>query len=140
MNYYPKFVERFYKRDFKNQIKNIEKSEYIEVKGKCMPFAILTPHASIEYSGRVALSAFEQIKWKEIDRVVILGTYHNTKKDSGWIIPAWEKIDFLGTEIKVDVESVKEFKEIRPFRIDKENAEFVTRFDPERWDYYRIKI
>ena len=122
MNYYPKFVERFYKRDFKNQIKNIEKSEYIEVKGKCMPFAILTPHASIEYSGRVALSAFEQIKWKEIDRVVILGTYHNTKKDSGWIIPAWEKIDFLGTEIKVDVESVKEFKEIRPFRIDKENA------------------
>ena len=25
-------------------------------------------------------------------------------------------------------------------RIDKENAEFVTQFDPERWDYYRIKI
>lgn len=25
-------------------------------------------------------------------------------------------------------------------RIDKENAEFVTKFDPERWDYYRIKI
>jgi len=25
-------------------------------------------------------------------------------------------------------------------RIDKEKAEFVTLFDPERWDYYRIKI
>ena len=25
-------------------------------------------------------------------------------------------------------------------RIDKEQAEFVTQFDPERWDYYRIKI
>ncbi len=25
-------------------------------------------------------------------------------------------------------------------RINKENAEFVTKFDPERWDYYRIKI
>ena len=25
-------------------------------------------------------------------------------------------------------------------RIPKENAEFVTKFDPERWDYYRIKI
>ncbi|QUC65659.1 HD domain-containing protein [Nitrosopumilus sp. K4] len=25
-------------------------------------------------------------------------------------------------------------------RIDKEDAEFVTLFDPERWDYYRIKI
>ncbi len=25
-------------------------------------------------------------------------------------------------------------------RIDKERAEFVTLFDPERWDYYRIKI
>ena len=25
-------------------------------------------------------------------------------------------------------------------RIDKESAEFVTQFDPERWDYYRIKI
>ena len=25
-------------------------------------------------------------------------------------------------------------------RVDKENAEFVTLFDPERWDYYRIKI
>jgi hypothetical protein len=25
-------------------------------------------------------------------------------------------------------------------RIDKENAEFVTQFDPERWDYYRIEI
>ncbi len=25
-------------------------------------------------------------------------------------------------------------------RIDKERAEFVTQFDPERWDYYRIKI
>lgn len=25
-------------------------------------------------------------------------------------------------------------------RVDKENAEFVTRFDPERWDYYRVKI
>ena len=25
-------------------------------------------------------------------------------------------------------------------RVDKESAEFVTRFDPERWDYYRIKI
>jgi hypothetical protein len=25
-------------------------------------------------------------------------------------------------------------------RVSKEQAEFVTRFDPERWDYYRIKI
>jgi len=25
-------------------------------------------------------------------------------------------------------------------RIDKEGAEFVARFDPERWDYYRIKL
>lgn len=25
-------------------------------------------------------------------------------------------------------------------RVSKENAEFVTMFDPERWDYYRIKI
>jgi hypothetical protein len=25
-------------------------------------------------------------------------------------------------------------------RIDKERAEFVTLFDPERWDYYRITI
>ncbi|GKS66471.1 hypothetical protein YTPLAS73_00180 [Nitrosarchaeum sp.] len=25
-------------------------------------------------------------------------------------------------------------------RVDKESAEFVTKFDPERWDYYRIKI
>ena len=25
-------------------------------------------------------------------------------------------------------------------RVDKEEAEFVTLFDPERWDYYRIKI
>ncbi len=25
-------------------------------------------------------------------------------------------------------------------RIEKEQAEFVTQFDPERWDYYRIKI
>ena len=25
-------------------------------------------------------------------------------------------------------------------RIDKEDAKFVTQFDPERWDYYRIKI
>jgi len=25
-------------------------------------------------------------------------------------------------------------------RIEKEHAEFVTQFDPERWDYYRIKI
>jgi len=25
-------------------------------------------------------------------------------------------------------------------RIDKERAEFVTQFDPERWDYYRIPI
>jgi len=25
-------------------------------------------------------------------------------------------------------------------RIDKERAEFVQQFDPERWDYYRIKV
>ena len=25
-------------------------------------------------------------------------------------------------------------------RVDKEGAEFVTLFDPERWDYYRIKL
>jgi hypothetical protein len=25
-------------------------------------------------------------------------------------------------------------------RVSKESAEFVTKFDPERWDYYRIKI
>jgi hypothetical protein len=25
-------------------------------------------------------------------------------------------------------------------RIDREGAEFVTQFDPERWDYYRVKI
>jgi len=25
-------------------------------------------------------------------------------------------------------------------RIDKEQAEFVTLFDPERWDYYRVKL
>jgi hypothetical protein len=25
-------------------------------------------------------------------------------------------------------------------RVSKENAEFVTMFDPEHWDYYRIKL
>lgn len=25
-------------------------------------------------------------------------------------------------------------------RVDREGAQFVTRFDPERWDYYRIKL
>jgi len=25
-------------------------------------------------------------------------------------------------------------------RVDKEKAEFVTLFDPERWDYYRVPI
>jgi len=25
-------------------------------------------------------------------------------------------------------------------RVDREDAEFVTKFDPERWDYYRVKI
>jgi hypothetical protein len=25
-------------------------------------------------------------------------------------------------------------------RIDKEDAEFVQQFDPERWDYYRVKL
>jgi hypothetical protein len=25
-------------------------------------------------------------------------------------------------------------------RADKEGAEFVTKFDPERWDYYRVKV
>jgi len=31
-------------------------------------------------------------------------------------------------------------REVIEARIDKEQAEFVTQFDPERWDYYRIKI
>ena len=31
-------------------------------------------------------------------------------------------------------------REVIKARIDKERAEFVTQFDPERWDYYRIKI
>lgn len=31
-------------------------------------------------------------------------------------------------------------REVIRARVDKENAEFVTQFDPERWDYYRIKI
>ena len=42
----------------------------------------------------------------------------------------------------------KKFKHLTSFalrdviraRVDRENAEFVTLFDPERWDYYRIKI
>jgi hypothetical protein len=25
-------------------------------------------------------------------------------------------------------------------RIDKEEAEFVQMFDPERWDYYRVRL
>lgn len=44
--------------------------------------------------------------------------------------------------------SAKKYKYLTSFalrdvinaRINKEDAEFVTRFDPERWDYYRIKI
>lgn len=31
-------------------------------------------------------------------------------------------------------------REVIEARIDKEDAEFVTKFDPERWDYYRVKI
>ncbi len=31
-------------------------------------------------------------------------------------------------------------REVIKSRIDKEQAEFVMQFDPERWDYYRIKI
>ena len=31
-------------------------------------------------------------------------------------------------------------REVIQARIDKENAEFVEQFDPERWDYYRIKV
>ena len=31
-------------------------------------------------------------------------------------------------------------REVVKARVNKENAEFVTKFDPERWDYYRIKI
>jgi hypothetical protein len=31
-------------------------------------------------------------------------------------------------------------RDVIRFRIDKEQAEFVTLFDPERWDYYRIKL
>jgi len=31
-------------------------------------------------------------------------------------------------------------REVIQARISKENAEFVEQFDPERWDYYRIKI
>jgi len=31
-------------------------------------------------------------------------------------------------------------RDIIEARIEKEQAEFVTQFDPERWDYYRIKI
>lgn len=31
-------------------------------------------------------------------------------------------------------------REVIRARVNKENAEFVTLFDPERWDYYRIKI
>ena len=42
----------------------------------------------------------------------------------------------------------KKFKNMTSFalrdvieaRISRENAEFVAQFDPERWDYYRIKI
>ncbi|MDX1441113.1 MAG: HD domain-containing protein [Nitrosopumilaceae archaeon] len=44
--------------------------------------------------------------------------------------------------------SAKKFKFLTSFalrdviraRVDKEKAEFVTLFDPERWDYYRIRI
>ena len=31
-------------------------------------------------------------------------------------------------------------RDVNKARIDKEQAEFVTLFDPERWDYYRIKL
>jgi hypothetical protein len=31
-------------------------------------------------------------------------------------------------------------REVIKARVGKENAEFVTKFDPERWDYYRVEI
>ncbi len=31
-------------------------------------------------------------------------------------------------------------REVIQTRVDKEKAEFVTRFDPERWDYYRVRL
>jgi len=40
--------------------------------------AIISPHAGIEYSGKVAASAFSLIEPKNYDRIVILGPSHNT--------------------------------------------------------------
>ena len=41
--------------------------------------AIISPHAGIEYSGKVAASAFSQINPDDYDTVIILGPSHNTK-------------------------------------------------------------
>jgi len=41
--------------------------------------AIISPHAGIEYSGKIAACAFSQINPSDYDRVVILGPSHNTK-------------------------------------------------------------
>ncbi|MCK5358503.1 MAG: AmmeMemoRadiSam system protein B, partial [Elusimicrobiales bacterium] len=86
---------QFYPADadeLKKKIKDYLESANSGIELTLNPKAIIAPHAGYDYSGLVAATAFNAIKGKEIDTVVIISNSH-TDYFSGAVIDksdAWE--------------------------------------------------
>ena len=82
-----------------------------------MPFlndvvALMVPHAGHFYSGKVAISAFLQLKNSNINRVFIFADNHESKfLDRKLAVPSFDAFEIFGKQIPVDTAFIKAISE-----------------------------
>ena len=85
-----------------------------------MPFlndvvALMVPHAGHFYSGKVAISAFLQLKNSNINRVFIFADNHESKfLDRKLAVPSFDVFEIFGKQIPVDTAFIKAICEKLP--------------------------
>ena len=82
-----------------------------------MPFfndvvALMVPHAGHSYSGKVAISAFLQLKNSKINRVFIFADNHESKfNERKLAVPSFDAFEIFGKQIPVDTAFIKDLCE-----------------------------
>lgn len=107
----PYAAGKFYEADSSALIKDLQKlfSYDVAVIKKQTVLAIISPHASYAYSGKVAASAFKQIDYnKKYDNIFILGPSHQYAFSGASIYSAGDYITPLG-KVKVNTKLAKDF-------------------------------
>ncbi len=78
--------------------------------------SILSPHASLEYSGDLAALAWSACRERRISRIVIVGSWHRTTETSLWL-PESQSFEGPFGSVEVDRKAVAELMDCGTFNV-----------------------